>query len=139
MRRRVKRDMRRIIVGIVTACVVITAAVLLGFSVRNVIPLLKIGSEQKDAIIKPVSQIATIDDLSKRLSDKNIIMESLTEGSSSGIINGKIKDGPNVYFSKNKDVDWQVLSLELILTKLTVDSKKPAFVDLTGKQPIVKF
>ena len=139
LKRKAKRDVRRVFVGILVSSMVVAAVILLGLSIKNVIPLLKVGSEQKSSIIKPVSELATKNDLSEVLSDKNFIMESLVEGSSSGIIIGKIKDGPKVYFSKNKEAKWQVVSLELILNKLTIDNKKPTLIDLRFEQPIVKF
>jgi len=139
VRRKVKREIKRVFFRILIVSIVITALVLLVLSIKNLLPLLKFGSEQKNSIIKPVSKVATANDLSKILSDKNLIMESLIEGSSSGIIIGKIKDGPKVYFSKNKEAGWQVLSLELILNKLTIDNKKPVLIDLRFEQPIVKF
>ena len=139
LKRKIKRDVRGVFVGILVASIVVAAVVLLGLSIKNIIPLLKVGSEQKNSIIKPVSELATRNDLYKVLSDKNFIMESLIEGSSSGVIIGKIKDGPIVYFAKEKEAGWQVLSLELILNKRTIDNKKPVLIDLRFEQPIVKF
>jgi len=137
--RKVKRETKRVFFRILIVSIVITASVLLVLSIKNLLPLLKFGNEQKNPIVRPVSKVATANDLSKMLSDKNFIMESLIEGSSSGAIIGKIKDGPRVYFSKNKEAGWQVLSLGLILNKLTIDNKKPVLIDLRFEQPIVKF
>jgi len=139
VRRKVKREIMRVFFKILIVSIVITAFVLLVLSIKNLLPLLRFGSEQKNSIIRAVSIVATVNDLSKILSDKNFIMESLVEGSSSGVITGKIKDGPRVYFSKNKEAGWQVLSLELILNKLAIDNKKPVLIDLRFEQPIVKF
>lgn len=139
VRRKVKREIKLVFFKILIISIVITAIVLLVLSIKNLLPLLRFGSEQKNSIIGAVSKVATVSDLSKALSDKNFIMESLVEGSSSGVIIGRIKDGARVYFSKNKEAKWQVLSLELILNKHTTDNKKPVFVDFRFEQPIVKF
>ena len=139
VRRKVKREIKLVFFKILIISIVITAIVLLVLSIKNLLPLLRFGSEQKNSIIGAGSKVATVSDLSKALSDKNFIMESLVEGSSSGVIIGRIKDGARVYFSKNKEAKWQVLSLELILNKHTIDNKKPVFVDFRFEQPIVKF
>ncbi|MBI4091759.1 MAG: hypothetical protein HY427_00935 [Candidatus Levybacteria bacterium] len=139
VRRKVKREIKQVFFRILIVSMVVNALVLLVLSIKNLPPLLRVGSEQKNSIIKPVSELATRNDLSKVLSDRNFIMETLIEGSSSGIIIGQIKDGPKVYFSKNKEARWQIVSLELILNKLTIDNKKPTLIDLRFEQPIVKF
>lgn len=139
VRRKVKREIKRVFFRILIVSIVITAFVLLVLSIKNLLPILRLDSEQKNSIIGAVSKVATANDLSKILSDKNFITESLVEGSSSGVIIGKIKDGPRVYFAKEKEAKWQVLSLELILNKLTIDNKKPTLIDLRFEQPIVKF
>ena len=139
VRRKVKREIERVFFRILIISIVITAFVLFVFSIKNLLPLLRFGREQKNPIIGSVSKVATANDLYKILSDKNFIMESLVESSSSGVIIGKIKDGPRVYFAKEKEAGWQVLSLELILNKLTIDNKKPVLIDLRFEQPIVKF
>lgn len=139
VRRKVKRKTIRVFFRILIVSIVIAAFVLLVLSIKTLSPFLRFGSEKEESIIRVISKVATANDLSKILSDKNFIMESLVEGSSSGVIIGKIKDGPGVYFSKNKEAKWQVLSLELILNKLTIDNKKPVLIDLRFEQPIVKF
>jgi hypothetical protein len=139
IQRKVKRNVKRIIIGILIILLLALLIFSIVLSIKNVLPLLRGGNHKESAIIKPVLNTTTTDGLSKALSDKDLIMESLTETSSSEVIIGQIKDGPKVYFSKNKDAEWQALSLKLILNKLTVDNKRPTLIDLLGKQPIVKF
>ncbi len=139
VKRKIKRKVRRAIFGVLILASIIFVIVLLGFSFKNMTSLFKIGIGQENSIIKPVGAVATKNDLLKALNDKNLIMESLVESSSSGIFIGRIKDGPKVYFSRIRDAKWQVLSLGLILNKLSVDNKKPLLIDLRFEQPIVKF
>ena len=139
IRRTVRRNIIKTVLGLLITIVIFSVITLFVFSLKYLLPLLKFGSEQKNLIIKPVSELTSKDDLSKVLYDKNFIMESLVESSSSGLIIGKIRGGPKVYFSRNKDAKWQVLSLELILSKLMIDNKKPTLIDLQFEQPIVKF
>ncbi|OGH16763.1 MAG: hypothetical protein A3C30_00270 [Candidatus Levybacteria bacterium RIFCSPHIGHO2_02_FULL_40_18] len=139
VKRKVRRNIKKTIFALLIAALAISAGILLSLSVKNLFPLLKFSSEQKDAIIKPVSEFATREDLSKILSDKNIITEYLVESSASSLFIGQVKDGPKVYFAKTRDAKWQVVSLELILNKLTIENKKPVLIDLRFEQPIVKF
>lgn len=139
MKRKVRRNIQRIVISVLTAAIVLSVVILFTLSIKNLLPVFKFGSTPKDSIIKPVSDLAEAGDLSDVLSENNFIMESLSESTSSGVFIGKIKDGPRVYFSKNRDPKWQVKSLVLILNKLTIDNKKPTLVDLRYEQPIVKF
>ena len=139
VRRAVRKNIKKTVISLFISSAIIATSVLFVVSIKNLLPILKFGSEQKNSIIRPVSKLATYDNLSKILNDKNIIMESLVESSTSSLLIGQIKDGPKVYFSKQRDPGWQVLSLELILNKFTIDNKKPTLVDLRFEQPIVKF
>ncbi len=77
-------------------------------------------------------------DLQKKLGENNIMLDSFSATTSSGMI-AKVKDGPTVFFSQDLPADWQVSSLQLILTRLTIDNKKPKVIDLRQARPIVKF
>ena len=139
VKRTVRRKIKNTVFGLLFTTLVFAVIILFAISSKNLLPLLKFGSEQKNPIVKPVSEHATQNSLSKILFDKNFIMESLAEGSSSGVIIGKIKDGPRVFFSQTRDAKWQVVSLELILNKLKIDNKEPSLIDFRYEQPIVKF
>lgn len=88
---------------------------------------------------------SSYEDLAEMLKEKNIEVESLKISSVSGNIIAKLKDGPTVYFTLEKDVGPQVSSLQLIISRLTIDggqkteSKKPTLIDLRFVNPVVKF
>lgn len=139
VRRAVKRNIRISLFLIFTGIVLLGILFLLAFSLKSILPFVKIGSFREESIIKPVLGLANLEQLSAGLSQKNILMESLAESSSSGLFIGKVKDGPRVYFTQTREAKWQVDSLELILRRLTIDNKKPTLIDFRFDQPIVKF
>ena len=139
LKRKAKRHVKRTFLAIVLILIALIALILLGLSFKNLIELTKIRSEQKDSIIKPIGEPSIKESLTDALSERNFIMASIVEGSGSAVFIGQIKDGPKVYFSKSHDAKSQVRALELILSKLTIDNKKPTLVDLRFEQPIVKF
>lgn len=96
-------------------------------------------NEKKGEIIRPVIEAMDINKLRKSLEDKGIELESLESSSKSGTIIGKIKNGPKVFIASDKDVNWQVSSLHLIISRLTIDNKKPNSIDLRYPKPIVKY
>lgn len=74
----------------------------------------------------------------RALQEKHIDFESVYFSSSSAHIIGDLKDGTQVFFSREKDIEWQVSSLQSIIQKLTIDNKKPRLIDLRFAKPIVK-
>lgn len=46
---------------------------------------------------------------------------------------------PKVVFRLNSEVDYQLASLQLILTKAKIDSKEIEFIDLRFDKPVIKF
>ncbi len=142
-RRRVKRRSGKI----AFIMFLILAAAALGFILLNLFKILHFNFKTWDTasnsnvkILKPNVNVGGIAELKREIKAKNIIFDELAESTSSAIlIVGKVRDGPKVYFSQNKEADWQVNSLQLILLKLGIDSKKPVLIDLRGARPIVKF
>ena len=115
-------------------------AFFLVMGIRTVWPLTKMGIQDSSfTIIKPVPAQTTIAELSKKLNSANIILTSLSVSSTSGVFVGVVRDGPTVYFSDSKDSSWQVSFLARVLSRTSVDNKKPKVVDLTTSRPIVKF
>lgn len=100
---------------------------------------LNIKIAQDKSIIYPVVGRPQLDDLRKRIEEKGIELSSLEMSSKSALIIGKIKNGPKIYFSEDKDVEWQASSLQLIVSRLTIDNKKPNLIDLRFDKPIVKY
>lgn len=137
-----KREVRRKIRTTATTSGLLFVALLIiafgFFSYKDLLPRLAIRDSQ-DKIVKPFGVSITIQDLSKKLADKNLIMDSLAVSSMSGVFVGVVRGGPTVYFSENHDASWQVDLLVLIITRTMVDNKKPTYIDLRNGRPIVKF
>jgi hypothetical protein len=138
-----KREFRRKTKRIYTILLVIIGLaglfLLLFVAYQSISSVLKVELAGQDRIIKPLGSTTTIDEIRIKLDDKNIIVDDLTESSASGTIVGKIKGGPDVFFTENQDASWQVNSLVLIMSRITADNKKPKVIDLRNIKPIVKF
>ncbi len=123
--------------------VLISAAVIIGIflifiAIKSILPFVN-SSNNNSKIIDPVVKSAETSDIKKILESKNIDATSVVEATNSAYITVQIKDGPKVYFSRSKDTEWQVTSLQLMLTRLTIDNKKPTTIDMRYARPIVKF
>jgi len=138
--RKVKRKIRIVFSVFIALFILLFIIVVLVFGYQTVLPILKRASGvSKDKIIKPLGSQSNISELNSKLSSKNLILEYLKESTISGEIVGQVKSGPLVYFSKNRDAEWQVQSLILLISQKTADNKKPVLIDLRYTQPIVKF
>ncbi len=139
-KRVIKRRIREIILVALSILFIITAVILSVGIFKSLSPILKANTSTNQEILRPLGSVTSVEKLRESLVRKNINFDEIKESSSSGdLIIGKIKDGPYVYFSATKDIDWQVRSLELILSKLTIDNRKPIYIDLRSARPIVKF
>ena len=134
-RRKIKTIMIVIFFGSVLVVLVILA---FSFFKSSISVFNKFAEGSPDGIVKPLGSFANTENIKTLLDDKNIILESI-DATGSSVIIAKIKGGPQVYFSKTHDASWQVNSLQLILSKLTMDNKKPNLIDLRFDRPIVKF
>ncbi len=140
VKRTIKRRIKKIIVSLFIIIPSIVALIIVFLIAKNFIPIFRaLNTGNNRNIIKPIGNLILKPDIEKKLSEKNIIMESLEEATTSALITGKIKNGPEVLFSTVKDLDWQINSLQLILTRLAIENKKPILLDLRYDQPIVKF
>ncbi len=93
----------------------------------------------KEDVYVPVVGNFSVEDLRQKLDQKNLSFEDLKVSTQEAAVIGKVKGGPTVIFSKSRALDWQVDSLQLIMTRLTIDKKDPVLVDLRYDKPIVKF
>lgn len=107
------------------------------FSILSFAPI--INQEADFEIVESVSLNASVPSLEKLGEEKNIRFDSIRESSNSAVIIAKIKEGPDVYFSSAKDAKFQMDSLQIILSKLTIDNKEPKLIDMRYTRPIVKF
>lgn len=135
-KRSLRRKLQQISFGILLfGCLVLI--IYLSFSLFTPIQKLLRASEKN--LIIPTIHVSSIPDFEKALASKNIMFETISTASSSSGFVAKLKDGPRVYFSQEKDVDFQVNTLQLIIQRLTIDKRTVISVDLRYDKPIVKW
>lgn len=82
-------------------------------------------------------------DFEKELSSNSIKYNKIGLTSDETGVKVELDNGIEVIFSKNKDIVYQVSSLQSILTRLTIDihkeAKKPKGIDFRYSKPIVNF
>lgn len=140
LKRTDKRNIRETFSKLFFIFVLILIIGLLFLIVKSVVPIIGALNKSKQTdIIMPLGNQFVLSDFKKMMDEKNITVESIKEGTASSVIIAKVKDGPLVYFSKDHDLSWQVMSLKLINTRMLVDNKKPVLIDLRYSKPIVKF
>src|SRR3989344_3133285 len=64
----------------------------------------------------------SIQDIRNALADAKIRYSTVTISSSSGALRADLVEGTLVYFSYEKEVDWQISSLQSILLRLTIEN-----------------
>lgn len=139
-KRLIKKRVKNIILAVMLTAFIFVILILGFNTLKYLSPILNVlNRSSSKQIVRPVGTMTRIDELKLALAAKNIIFEELHESSGAALIIGKIKSGPKVYFSQNKDVGWQITSLQLILSKLTIDNIEPSYIDLRNDRPIVKF
>lgn len=96
-------------------------------------------------ILDPDIQEADLEVFQKALQEKHITLDSLQIASNEAVLMGKL-DRTVIYFDRYKDVNYQVTSLQEILTRLTIDGganetgvKKPVRIDLRFSKPVVQY
>lgn len=139
IKRRAKRTTRKILIVISLfllggAFIVVMVAILVQFN-----SLFKNSQAAREEIVKPIGAATATSDVKGALHAKGFITDSVVESSASAAIVATLRDGPIVYFSKSKEADFQVESLQLITQRLKIDNKKPILIDLRTTRPIVKF
>jgi len=101
--------------------------------------LLSGQNETKNLIVKPNIDYNSKEEFEKKITDANLLIESINTASFSSDFTVKLKEGPFVIFSTDKDLGWQISSLQSIISRLTIDSKKPVKVDFRFEKPIVTY
>lgn len=76
--------------------------------------------------------------LSEKLEKKNISFTSVTASSDASLV-VKLKEGSVVILSSKKDIESQISSLQLILSRLTIEGKKLKVLDFRYDSPVVSF
>ena len=95
---------------------------------------------KKGSLLNPVSKNATREEnnLGLMLGSKNIDFSNITTLPDSSF-DITLKDGGTVIFSSKKDLEKQISSLQLILTRLTIEGKKFKILDFRYDNPVVSF
>lgn len=81
---------------------------------------------------------ANINTLEKLLKQKNISFSFLTPVDEQSFLVG-ISSGEEVIFSQNKSLDTQVSSLQLIMSRLTIEGKRASRLDFRFDKPVITF
>lgn len=91
-------------------------------------------------IVKPVVSSNSTLELEKILRKSGLQFDQIKRSSGSARLYTTLTDGPTVVFSDSKDPQVQVSSLQLILTRLTIEQGKNAkMIDMRFNKPVVKF
>lgn len=77
------------------------------------------------------------DVVEKRLNEKKIEFKKITQ--EEGAVRVILKDDSEVIFSSKKDVGTQVSSLQLTLSRLTIEGKKLKIIDFRFSNPVISF
>jgi hypothetical protein len=81
----------------------------------------------------------SIGDIRDALARSKIEYSTVAISSSSGSLRADLPEGTQVFFSYEKEIEWQISSLQSILQRLTIENKIPSVIDLRYNRPIVKF
>ena len=90
------------------------------------------------SILNPHIYSGTIDEIKKRVKEKGYTVELAKGYVSNSIISIKLKDGPEVLFTAENDLNLAINAMDGIIKKMTIDNKKPKKIDLRFDKPIVK-
>jgi len=71
------------------------------------------------------------------LNEKRIEFKKITQ--EEGAVRVILKDDSEVIFSSKKDIGTQVSSLQLTLSRLTIDGKKLKIIDFRFSNPVISF
>lgn len=98
-----------------------------------------LASKDKKIIISPNTGAPLASDYEKKLQEYRITYTSVKIASNEANVIVSIPENIKAYFSPTKDISWQVSSLQQILNQLTIENKKPVYIDMRYEKPVVKF
>lgn len=94
------------------------------------------------ALISPISGVSfsktPTEEIRTTLTKANIAFETIYTASQSAYV-VRQKEGAEIILTSSKDIKLQVATLQLILSKLTIEGKSLSRVDLRFDKPIVVF
>lgn len=123
------------IVGVFLLLVLLGVAV---FGVVKNIALPTITLPLKQEIVAPVPSSDPMQELSNKLLERKVSIDFPLVATSAGIL-AHLVDGGQVFFATNKDFTLQIDSLQLILSRLTIEGKKVKKIDFRFEKPIVVY
>lgn len=94
----------------------------------------------KTLYINPVAQnkASVVITLEKELEKSNISFKSV-QVKQDGSLMVELSDGSSVIFSQKKDIKNQISSLQLVLSRLTIEGKKLKSLDFRFNNPVVSY
>lgn len=100
----------------------------------------RLPEQKAKPIITSFVEDTSINMIVSKLQTKNITLQDIHLDPDGSTVTGRTDpDGILVYFDRYNIVDWQVDSLQQILSRLTIDNKKPTAIDLRYNKPIVRY
>jgi cell division septal protein FtsQ len=138
-RRRIKRNTARKTRPAIIFVVVILVLVIIG----GLIWVNNSFGYGKAKYISPIaagksSQISEVTLLEDALKNQNILYTSVARGQEDSLLI-LLKDNGEVILSSKKDLRSQVTSLQLMLSRLTIEGKKLKVLDLRYNHPVISF
>lgn len=93
----------------------------------------------RNSLISPLAQTSSANvKLEKLLLKQNIPFSKINVASDSSFI-VFLREGEQVGISQKKSLESQISSLQLILSRLTIEGKKFKFLDLRFDKPVIVF
>lgn len=140
---RTKRSFKKILIGFLWILApILVGGVLFGLYNFKDILMTQIGIKKQEPIAIPVVAGNQIVDIEDELRKQGFRFDEVKRSSSSARIYTTITDKNDkitIVFSSERDIEWQVSSLQSILSRLTIEKKRPTLIDLRFNKPIVKF
>lgn len=94
----------------------------------------------KPPIISPIAQnkVSAVANFEKQLDKSGIKYESVAASSDASFV-VTLQDQEEVIFSSKKDIGSQISSLQLMLSRLTIEGKRLKILDFRYDNPVVTF
>lgn len=129
-----KSKFPKIVLTVAGIVILVAVLSLLLYAVSFLFP-----QNQSHQFLDPYEKTSDVSALKKSLDDANLFPDKIMIASNDASIVVQLEHGPTVYFSPEQDFKIQVSSLQLIISRLTIEKKQPNIVDLRYDKPIVKF
>lgn len=138
-KRSTKKRIKKIIFFAVLSVAVFSISGILILFLRDIsFSSINFSPRKNSEIINP-NATYSVSDIRNGLAGVKLDYSRVIVSSSSGSLRADLIDGSQVYFSYEKDIEWQISSLQSIIRRLTIENKLPAVIDLRYNRPIVKF